>query len=228
MLTKTRFLILGLAICAQLALSRPASAFQFWSNQNGTASFFDWSNGGSDNGLFGDPTLVGGDTFVFFPQGWRAESINGVPSIKADRLQVTLTAHAGQSFTGIIIHEEGDYGILGTGSVMASGAAFATDLQQFRVANDTMDTTPVFPVSVTNSATAGVWSGDVFIDLTDPEVPWEELTLVFDNNLLAISGVGSLSFIEKKVIGITLVPEPTALALLGLGTLAFFARRRRS
>lgn len=221
-----RWLLLGVAAFAQLASTRPASAFQFWSNKDGSASFFDWQNGGSDHGLFGDPTLVN-DTFVFFPQGWRAESLNGVPASESDRLQVQLTAHEGQSFTGIVIHEEGDYGILGTGAVSANGSAFAVDLEQFRVASDTMDTSPVFPVA-TVTGTSGPWTGDVFIDLSDAGTPWTDLNLIFDNNLLAISGVGSIAFIEKKVIGITLIPEPGAIVMLAAGGLFLFTSRRRS
>lgn len=224
-MVKFRLAILGMAVCLSSALTRPASAFQFWTNKDGSASFFDWKNGGSDNGLFGDPTIAGA-TFTFIPQGWRAESINGVPESVSDRLQVQLTAHPGQSFTGIIIHEAGDYGILTGGSVSANGAAFAVDNTQFRVASDVMDTIPSFPVTSV-AGTSGEWTGDVFIDLS-AGAPWTDLTLVFDNNLLAISNVGSLSFIEKKVIGITLVPEPGSLVLVGLGGFALLARRRRA
>jgi hypothetical protein len=215
-------MLLGLVVCAQLAYASTASAFVFWSNSNGTASFFDWMNGGSDHGLFGDPILVDGDTFVFFPEMWRAESVNGVPDSASDRMEVHLWAHPGQSFTHITIHEEGDYGILTQGAVSVSGSAFAVDTNDFRVESGALTSNPPSPI---NSG-FGTWTADTSIALDGD--PWEHLVLVFDNNLLAISGLGSISFIEKKVIGITFTPEPGSLLLLGLGCVSLMGRKRRA
>lgn len=223
MLSKNRIVTLALALCAQLAYVGAASAFEFWSNKDGSGSFFTWMDGGSDHGLFGDPILVNGDTFVFTPDGFRAESINGVPDVAADRLEVHLWANEGQSFTGIKIQEHGDYGILGTGAVSVNGSAFAVDTENVRVAVEDLVANPPMPV---NSGT-GNWDAGLFIDLSGDEEPWRHLVLVFDNNLLAISGLGSISFIEKKAITITFTPEPTSLALVALGSLALFSRRRQ-
>ena len=72
-----------------------AQATIYWSNSSGTATDFNWANGGSDKGLFGDPIIVG-SVFVFSPTNFRAESIDGVSSIKSDRLQFDITAHSGK------------------------------------------------------------------------------------------------------------------------------------
>jgi hypothetical protein len=203
-----------------------ALAFIPWSNSSGSGSFFDWTNGGSDNGLFGDPTLVGGDTFAFFPSNFRAESVDGVSDNVNDRVQFELIAHAGFTFDMIEINEVGDYGIAGTGEVSATGSLFVTDLDLFRVLDDELETTPGSPIT----SGAGTWTGQSAVDLTMDPPDFTHIMVVFDNNLLAISMPGSTTFIEKKVVGgavfVSIVPSPSTLGLFGLGGLALIRRRR--
>lgn len=211
-------------LLAPFALPSTAQAFVFWSNKDGTASFFDWKNGGSDNGFFGSPVLVNGDTFVFFPQNFRAESFNGVPGSKADRLEVELIAHTNSVFRSIQITELGDYGILTQGQVSVTGGLFATDLDRFRVRSDSLVSTPGSPIT----SGQGNWTATAGVDFSADFPEWTHFRMVLDNNLLAISQPGSQSFIQKKVLGagvaVTIIPEPAGLLLLAFGGL--FLRRR--
>lgn len=208
-------------ITGVLAVAGSANAFVPWSNPNGSGSFFNWSNGGSDNGLFGSPTLVG-DNFVFFPSNFRAQSPNGSP-IVSDRLQFELEAFVGSEFSNITIQEIGDYGNLGGGGgnlVQANMALFTTDLNQFRVVQDNQ--------TFTAPAGLGNWNLSASTALDGSVQKWTKIRVVLNNNLIAISGANGVTFIEKKVTGgiIIRVPTPGSLALLGIGGLVAVRRRR--
>ena len=138
MMNKIAFLSLILCLCV---FSNSFGAFVYWGGgmKDGSATAFDWFNGGSDNGLFGDPVLVGGNTFVFTPQNFRADSLDGVSGTAADRLKVTLVAKPGQMITGIRITEFGDYGITGNGEVRISGGLFMTNMVEFDVADSELN-----------------------------------------------------------------------------------------
>src|SRR3954470_21204463 len=101
------------AVAGVLGLAGAADAFVNWVPSSGAGSFFTYSGGGSDNGLFGNPTIVGGNTFKFFPPNFTADSNNGVSQSVNDRLEVTLLANPGQRFTLIRITEIGDWAITG-------------------------------------------------------------------------------------------------------------------
>jgi uncharacterized protein (TIGR03382 family) len=233
-----RFSALGLALVVGCALSSQAIAFVPWTpgpggqvGSSGSASFFNWSDGGSDNGLFGSPRLIN-DNFIFFPSGFRAQSVAGAPSLVGDRLQVRLTAHTGRYFTEIRIREFGDYGILGGGQVDVNGAMFVTNMSTGAVLTDTLVTTPAMPIS-TPGAASGAWTSLTLVDLPDPGqlgFPWTDIFVILDNNLIAISMPNGAAFIEKKVVGtgiiIEIIPSPGALALLALSGVVAVRRRR--
>ncbi len=210
---------------AAMALSGSAFAFVPWANTNGSAAFFNWSGGGSDTGLFGSPVLVGGDTFVFFPSGFRAESSGGVAGAAYDRLEVQLDAHAGFSFSDIRITEYGDYGVVGTGQVAASGTLFVTDLATFNVYTDNLLTNPGSPIT----SGIGNWSGTAGVNIASANAT--SLRIVLNNNLFAVTDGNSVAWIEKKVsgqaVGIQIIPTPGSVVVAGFGVLAI-ARRRRS
>lgn len=211
-----------LALAGSVAMVGSAQAFIPWANTNGSATNWDWMNGGNDTNLFGSPVLVGGDTFVFFPSFFRAQSNNGGAQQVHDRLSVELIAHLGYNFTNIQITEFGDYGIGGAGSsVTADMGMFITDLNNFRVAQTNAS-------YQNNVASLGNWTLGATVDLTISPPAWNHLQLVVNNNLIAISGgENGFSFIEKKVGGIIIrVPAPGSMAMLGLGGLAMIRRRR--
>jgi hypothetical protein len=208
-----------------------------WVPPGGSGSFFTYANGLSQNGLFGNPTLVGGDTFTFTPTNYIANSVNGVGASVPDLMQVELTANAGQRFTMIRITEFGSYGIVGGGTVQASGSLNLIDLLNVRapaisplVAGATAPVVQPMPISTVGS---GLWSGSVVIDLTTIIGPdWTKLRLSFTNVLQATSIAGGSSFIDKKIVGgpsiiVEIFPAPGTASMLALGGM-LVARRRRT
>ncbi|QOJ00797.1 MAG: hypothetical protein HRU70_09945 [Phycisphaeraceae bacterium] len=218
-MTRSVFCLLAVA-----GVTSAASAFVPWNNPNGTGTGFDWSNGGSDNGLFGSPVLVGGDTFVFFPSGFRAQSTAGSgASIVGDRLEFELEAHANFQFTQIRVTEYGDYGVIGTGSVQAGGTLFATNLDTAQVVQNDLLTTPGSPIT----SGIGNWSGTAEVDVTPQSA--RRLRIVLNNNLFAFS-LDGVAWIEKKVfgsaVGIQIIPAPGSAVVLGMLGLTALRRRR--
>ena len=207
-----------------------AQAFVPWTQPSGSGSFFTYSGGGSANGLFGDPILVGGNTFSFSPPNFIANSVNGVAASTPDTLQVTLTANANARFTQIVVNELGDWAITGIGQVQASGTLSLTDLINPRgPAFGSLVLNPTMPISAPPS---GNWTGTRTIDLTQIIGPdWTSMVLVLTNTLQATSQQGSAALIRKlnvqNGVSIQILPAPGAAALLGLAGLGF-ARRRRA
>ena len=216
-------LIAGSLATATVLGAGQALAFVPWINPSGNAGTFSWANGGSRDGLFGSPTVVGGDTFVFFPAGFRAQSTNGGVTIVGDRLEFDLFAAPGFQVSGIRISEYGDYGVIGAGSsVSAAGSLIATNLDTGATMFNALVTTPGVPIT----SGFGNWSGVEALDF----VGCTRLHVVIDNDLIAISGDNCAAYIEKKVFAagfsITLVPTPGTAALMGLGSLLAVRRRR--
>jgi hypothetical protein len=207
-----------------------------WVPPNGSGAFFTYANGLSQNGLFGNPTIIGGDTFTFTPTNYIANSVNGAGASVPDLLQVELTANAGHRFTQIRVTEFGSWGIVGGGTVQASGSLNLIDLLNVRapaisplVAGGTTPVIQPMPISTPGS---GLWSGSVVIDLTQIIGPdWTKLRLSFTNVLQATSIAGGSSFIDKKIVGgpsimIEIFPAPGSATLIALGGLIATRRRR--
>jgi hypothetical protein len=227
---KSHRCVLLWAAAGTMAVAGQAMAFVPWSNPNGSGSFFDWANGGSDLGLFGSP-VVAGDTFIFSPHDFRAQSSNGVPGESHDRLQFDLIAHTPNAFQGVQITELGDYGLFGpnppgqNGQVSATGTMFVTNLDVFQTLTGNLVTSPGSPITSGN----GEWSGTAGVNISPP-LPqgWSHMRIVLNNNLIALSVNGSLTFIEKKNAGVVIriLPAPGSAAILGVAGLVALRRRR--
>lgn len=212
--------IKGLFFCIGIiCLCQSAQAFYYWSNSSGSTAYFDWSNGGSENGIYGDPIIITENTFVFFPANFRAESSGDFDSIY-DRMEFDLNFHLGFCLSGIKVIEYGDYGILGEGSVQATGSLTMTKLTTGQVLSETIIMNPTFPVT----SGAGTWKGTAELE----NLFCTLVKVSIENELVAISSETSTSYIQKKgaasAIAITIIPEPTGMILLALGGL--FLRKR--
>jgi hypothetical protein len=196
-------------------------------DSNGAGNGFYWANGGSDKGLFGNPTLTNGNTLHFSPQNFSAESTNGKTSIKYDSLQVDIIAKPGEFIKSIRIIANGHYDIDTAGKISDSGAIFATNLSQYEVCNATFLLNPVMPVT---SATllSGDWNGQAAVNLPG----WTYLRIVLNNNLIATSLKESQSYIDKTSFDIQIdtinnsIPEPTTICMLGIGALSLLRRKK--
>ncbi|MCA9299169.1 MAG: hypothetical protein KDA28_08895, partial [Phycisphaerales bacterium] len=162
-----------------------------WTNHSGDATFFTWENGGSVNGLYGDPTLVGGNAFVFFPDHFRAEAVDGGQQTTNDTFYVDLIARPGQSITGVRIQEFGDYGIEVGGSVDLAAELSATNLNGGGGEIDTMTTDLNFPVQTSGE---GSYMGTAEVEILAGG--WQRVRMEFSNNLIAIADAGGTAFIQ--------------------------------
>lgn len=219
--------LLGIAGVAGFVSSAQAAPVP-WTNANGSTADFDWSGGLSDNGLFGDPVVVG-NTFLFFPNNFIATSTNGVAAEVSDRLQFDLLFKPNKAMAGFTVNELGDYQITGAGgSVNAGGYLLLANLLTGQTKQDLLDTTPAMPIT-TPTAGAQAWSGFESISLLPNG--WTKVRVVINNVLHATSGANGASTIQKKFVDgaveITIiVPEPASLSLIGAAGLLLIRRRK--
>ncbi|MCB9845001.1 MAG: hypothetical protein H6811_03305 [Phycisphaeraceae bacterium] len=223
----TNRIAVSLAACGACVLGSAAFATP-WNNPNGSGNFFTWQNGGTDNGLFGSPQLIGGNTFLFSPIGFIASADDGATDTKSDRLYFDLHASAGFSISAIQIIEVGTYTVdSGGSSADVNGALSVDDLDSggTRSEGAPVQYSPVPPYGFGT----GPYQGSVLADLSAGQ-PWTNVHVEFTTNLIAISVPGSSATITLDVTGsqvaINIVPAPAGAAAMGLGLLAMGRRRR--
>ena len=207
-----------------LASATLASAAVPWSVPSGSQVLFNYSNGQSVNGKFGDGNEHANQNgFTFFPSQFVA-SANGTntPVTVTDTTSVTINASS--VFLSVTASFMGDYTILGGGSATASGLLKATNLDTLAVASAPMVVAGV-PVIVNNSAQGGVF-GTQTVNLPGG---WLNFKLEFTSTITATASSNGVALIENKgadlVIRQKLIPEPTGLAAFGL--LGALVRRSR-
>jgi hypothetical protein len=198
-----------------------------WGNTNGSSpGFFSWQNGTNETGLFGDPVPIG-NSLVFFPANFRAESTGGVPDQAFDKISVDILAEGNLNITQINILEIGDYSILGQG---ASATVVGTLVVTPTVSNgapiqfSALATNPAMPVT----SGGGPWTGNASVSYS-LQNGVKRIHLTLDNVLQATSDADSTSIIDKKLtqgIIIEIIPEPTTIGLLLCGAPMLLRRRR--
>lgn len=224
------FLAAG-AIALAVAFTSSSSFAAAWLQPNGSTANYVYSNGGDDNGLFGQPIVLP-EGLAFSPAGFVAQSTGGSTgpqSQKNDRMYVTLSSPQGQgkTITGVKLGELGDYSIFNGGGVKAWAYLVVRVLDANWVGNRvftaTLNTNPAMPVTTAGSA-AGEWDGLATVNLPAAA---QSVQVVLNNVLQAYSNPNGTALIEKKDVGITitLFPEPTSM--LGLAGLSMLGVRRR-
>lgn len=218
------------AIALAVAFTSSFSYAAAWLQPSGSTANYVYSNGGDDNGLFGQPIILP-EGLAFNPAGFVAQSTGGSTgpqSQKNDRLYVTLSSPQGQgkTLTSVTLGEIGDYSIFNGGGVKAWAYLIVrvldTDWVGNRVFTANLVANPTMPVTTAGSA-EGEWSGSAVVTLPAAA---RSVQVVLNNVLQAYSSPNGTSLIEKKDVGITiLIPEPASM--LGLTGLAMLCVRRR-
>jgi len=191
-----------------------------------------------DATLFG-PGIVVGNSLVFQPTNFKAESLNGAGAVTASETLIidVMATTPGYDITSLAMQEQGDYKRKGVeASVAASG--------RLGVTSTTVNCGVILPcndASIFNVAGLGdtggatvAWSGGTSVNLADT-TGWgsdTSLQISFQNNLSATTlNNGEEAFIQKKLGGVGLivnpVPVPAALWLFGSGLLALAGVSRR-
>jgi len=187
-------------------------------------------------GLYGMPT-VAGDSLLFFPTSFRAESTNGAGTHLTNgtvSFEVRSRNGAAIDLGAVSVYEFGDYSISPNSgnSVSASARLDAVNLQApVPPASDKWDTQQTGTLTA-----AGVNDWSLVTNINFRQVwlsPTDDVQLVVQNNLSATSLLnGTEAWIQKKVQGmvvqVQVVPLPAALPLLlaGVGAFGAFMRRR--
>lgn len=224
---------IGAAVSIAAIPTDSDAAFLPWGNASGSNGVISWSNGGSTDGIWGDP-VVTGLTLTFTPDEFRAEASNGGADTVDGLLSFDVDILGGNQITGFRIDEVGSYSVLGLGVVNATGVLIVTNREiPSQIFTDTMTPTVPFPLSNANpvGSISGIWGGTM-------EVPTvglfpngiDKVTIIVDNTLQASSGAGGTAFIDKKLAGsgVTIsifIPEPATLGLALLAAPLLLRRR---
>lgn len=183
--------------------------------------------------LFGTASVVG-NSLVFSPTGFRAESTNGAGSdLVSETLNIEVAVTTpGVRIGGLALVEEGDYRLNGSGaSVTASGRLQAVSRTQTNGLFALNESAIFNATGLSTQGATTAWSGSAAVDITG----WGGDTWVdaqIQNNLSATTlQNGETAWIQKKLGGVglevTLVPVPAAVWLFGSGLLGLVGVARR-
>lgn len=186
-------------------------------------------------GLYGNPSLLGGDTIVFTPTNFKTSS-TGAQTTQSANLSMSFTAHSGYILTDMSLQEGGDYYRIGGGLVNVGASLAVTNLSNNSAI--TLALTPSAPLNaVTSLSSFRTSNWDMVGNLSLLGLGGVSNLGVGLNNTLTASATGGIGFVEKKFVGLRVaaqrgvppaaVPEPGSLALLAAGLLAAWGMRLR-
>jgi hypothetical protein len=188
------------------------------------------------------PEIVSGNSLILFPNNFTATAAGaGGFDQTGSQLQAMIVATGAMTIDEILITEFGDTDLSGIGTaatgtfVSMSGFVTVTDNLSgpiTPVAIGFVGTfTPTDLLALPGDSGLTLWSGSASIDVASVVPNATNVTISFDNDMIAASEAGTTALIQKKVggpISITVVPEPGSAALVGGGLLAILAALRRS
>lgn len=182
--------------------------------------------------LFGTPTLVG-DSLVFLPPNFRAESLNGAGTdvVSANFIFDEIFTKSGNDIANFTVYESGDYDLI-------NGDEVGVDilLTVVNLADPGFPPIPETGTNLTSFTATGDSGGQQEWDLynsynlgDDFELATNSLQLSLQNTLTAIADdPNDSAWIQKKLsFTATVVPVPAAVWLFGsaLGLLGWMRRR---
>ncbi len=242
---------LGVAVVCLVGGPAQAAFINYGDHHGSTVSFLDVTEASVTDPppLFGPPT-VSVDTLSFTPQGFGAFGMGGAVDLTDGQLTTTLAAKPGQWITEILITENGDFSLAGTGTSMTyveidlmailrvtevNGSPITPVLAAVSIdvlpaaTPDGKFTLPDFPGLTQSWSGQATFNVDSFLASKGISGHATRIDLTFDNTLFAASEAGTAALIMKKMVDITptTVPEPGGLVLLGMASLMIGLRPRR-
>ena len=231
--------LLAVCVCATSVLGAPINYGDFMGTDYAFESVREASATDpypANDPLFGAP-FVDGNRLIFSPftNGlFTSFASNGNADTTSGTLSMIVRAVNVPFLTKIIIHETGDYSLLGAGtpatSATINGLLAVTEIEPGSSPTMTAPLTvnPAAPYQLVAPATSGDFTASTELDLTGLGI--SEIILVFNNTLQTTSETtptsGTTAFIQKKTIIIE-VPEPATAGLLAFSGVAILLRRRR-
>lgn len=179
--------------------------------------------------LFGAPT-ISGDTLVFTPNMFSAQTGGPGVDFVNSQLSMTLAANPGFQIFGIMVETFGDYTILnplpgGVGLAASSATLFATTPSGVSSGNSSFAELRNMPFGTLGAP----WTESFVVNFD----PTDNVGFTMDNSLGAIALTGTdFAFINQAGARITLlmttaVPEPTSAILCLMTAGVMFWRRKR-
>jgi hypothetical protein len=210
------------------ALTGTASAVVPWAQPSGTVpGVFSWSNGQTDNGLYGSP-IVTGNSFTFFPNNFRAVANSGGSQTTTDRISFTLDVAPGNFFESFRVAETGDYSITNGGTVDSRALLNVANANGPGQASGNAVGSPAFPLSVIQpDSQSSFWNTATTLQVLPNG--WTRVNVTLDGAVEANSPASGTAQIEKKVGGVTItvnIPEPATAGLASLAAAVLLRRRR--
>ncbi len=182
--------------------------------------------------LYGAP-IVDANRLIFTPLTFASFAANGMADTTSGTLSMIIRADVGQFLNSIFIRETGDFSLLGVGtpatSATINGLLTITELApgSSPTITSTLDVLPDAPYALPDDM-EGEFVATTEIDISGLGIT--EVVLNFNNNLQTTSEAGTVSFIAKKTVVITVnpeIPEPATLSLLAISGVVLLRRRSR-